>query len=61
MVLVAEKQTAAFSEISALYEREAVHFFSSMTSKRVPFASELGSTYWLSNLLSQVNFADSLR
>ena len=60
MALVAEEYLEAISGISTLREREGVQFFSSVTGKRVSSASELGPAYWVSNLVSQVKFADSL-
>lgn len=60
MASVAEEYLAAISGISILREREDVQFFSSVTGKRVSSASELGPAYWVSNLVSQVKFADSL-
>ena len=61
MALVAEEYIAAVSGISTLSKREDVQFFSSVTGKEVTSASELGPTYWVSNMVSQVKFADSLR
>ena len=61
MELVAEEYAAAISGISTLHQREDVQFFSSVTGKRVTSASELGPAYWVSNMVSQVKFADSLR
>ena len=61
MALVAEEYLAAISGISTLHEREDIQFFSSVTGQRVTSASELGPAYWVSNMVSQVKFADSLR
>ena len=61
MALAADEYLAAISGISTLSGREDVQFFSSVTGKKVNSASELGPAYWVSNMVSQVKFADSLR
>ena len=61
MALVAEEYLAAISGISTLAGREDVQFFSSVTGKKVASAAELGPAYWVSNMVGQVKFADSLR
>ena len=60
MALVAEEYSAAISAISPSPERENVQFFSSVTGKAIT-AADLGPAYWVSNMVNQVKFAESLR
>ncbi|OOO04460.1 Beta-ketoacyl synthase [Aspergillus oryzae] len=47
-------------EVANYLHNRSVSFFSSVTGAEIN-PSELDSRYWVSNLLNQVNFADSLR
>ncbi|KAL2004487.1 hypothetical protein VTN00DRAFT_3459 [Thermoascus crustaceus] len=59
MALVAEEYANSISGIRTLKATD-VEIFSSVTGKRAT-AAELGSSYWIANLLGQVKFADSVR
>lgn len=59
MALVAEEYESAISGIRTV-EAANTEFFSSVTGRKVT-AAELGPRYWVSNLLGQVKFANSVR
>ena len=59
MITISKEYLAAISHIKARAPHSQVEFFSSVTGRRAE-PSDLGPSYWVSNLLGEVKFADSL-
>ena len=59
MLTISKEYLSAISHIKTRTPDSMVEFSSSVTGRRAE-ASDLGSLYWVSNLLGEVKFADSL-
>ena len=59
MIAISKEYQAAISHIKVRKQDSEVEFFSSVTGRRTELP-DLGASYWVSNLLGEVKFADSL-